>query len=483
MSVLTGLEPASVFRHFEAICAIPHGSGNTKAISDYCAAFARARSLRFEQDKHDNIIIWKEGSAGYEDAAPVILQGHLDMVCEKEPESPIDFTRDGLRLRVEDGLIAAEGTTLGGDDGIAVAYALAILDDEDLPHPPLEVVLTSDEEIGLLGAAALDASALRGRRLLNLDSEEEGSLLVSCAGGATACCELPLTRRPVAGQRVTVTVSGLLGGHSGIDINHGRANADLLLGRLLYALDRQLDYDLLCIDGGGKDNAIPRHAEAGLVINPEELDQLTDFIGEWNETFAAEFCRTDPDVRLTLAPQEIGESLWAMCESDKCAVISALMLFPNGVVRMSADMPGLVQTSLNLGILKTEEERLSASFSVRSSVESEKVYLLHRLTALMGVLGGTISVSGEYPAWEYRQDSPLRELMCEVFRQQYGYEPKIESIHGGVECGLLSEKLPELDCVSFGPTMKGVHTTAERLDIASVERVWKYLLEVLRRLK
>lgn len=483
MSVLSNLEPASVFRSFEAICGIPHGSGNTKAISDYCVEFAKAHGLRYIQDQHNNIIIYKDGTPGYENSAPVMLQGHLDMVCEKEPDCDIHFETEGLRLKLEDGVISAEGTTLGGDDGIAVAYGLAILAAEDIPHPPLEVVFTVDEEIGLLGAAALDCSHLNSRLLLNLDSEEEGYLLVSCAGGATATCRLPVERRQVTGQKAKLVVTGLRGGHSGMEIIKNRANSNVLLGRLLYELDRELDYDLISVDGGSKDNAIPRETVAQLVINPEESGALSAFAAQWSAVFAKEYQVTDPDVKVQVVFEEAEGEFAAMGESDKCTVISSLVLLPNGIQRMSSDIPDLVQTSLNLGILKTEEGEVSASFSVRSSMGSEKTALLHRLTALMGVLGGTLEVVGDYPAWEYKKDSPLRDLMIQVYEEQYGQPPVVQAIHAGVECGLLSDQLPGLDCVSFGPDMKDVHTTSERMDVASVQRVWKYLLEVLKRLK
>ena len=483
MSVLSNLEPKSVFRFFEELCAIPHGSGNTKAISDYCADFARQRGLRFVQDESNNIIIFKPGTAGYEQSPAVMLQGHLDMVCEKEPGLDFDFTKDGLRLKVENGIVSAEGTTLGGDDGIAVAYGLALLDAEDLPHPPLEVVFTVDEEIGLLGATALDCSPLTSRIMLNLDSEDEGYLLVSCAGGATANCRLPIQRREVTGTEAFLRVSDLLGGHSGTEIIKNRANANTALGRLLHELDTELDYDLVSVDGGGKDNAIPREAQARLVVNPEEKEDLLDFAARWQKILAAEFAVTDPELTLSVNFGAEEGAFSAMTESDKCTVVSALVLLPNGIQRMSSDIEGLVQTSLNLGILTTTEEEVTASFSVRSSMGSEKDALLHKLTALMGVLGGTMDVQGPYPAWEYRQDSPLRELMVQVFEEQYGRKPVVQTLHAGVECGLFSGKLPGLDCVSFGPDMQDIHTTGERLSVDSVERTWKYLLEILKRLK
>ena len=482
MSVLSGYEPASVLRHFEDICAIPHGSFHTKAISDHVAAFACAHGLRYVQDGANNVILFVPGTAGYEDAAPVILQGHLDMVCEKRPGCDHDFLTDPLRLNVADGYITAQGTTLGGDDGIAVAYMLALAEAEDLPHPPLELVFTSDEEVGMLGAAALDCSPLQGRTMVNLDSEDEGILLVSCAGGMTADCCLPLEREQGSGLRAALQVEGLTGGHSGGEIHKGRASATQLLGRILDTLQRTLPCALISVSGGGKDNAIPRQARAELLLSPGQAQALSDFAVHWESVLRREFAATDPGLRLTVT---LGQSVTAAVltpESRKKAV-GALVQFPFGVQRMSQDIPGLVQTSLNLGILSTTETELHAVFSLRSSVSTEKQALLARLENLMDLLGGSVSVEGDYPAWEYRKDSPLRELMVRVYRERTGKMPQVQAIHAGLECGLFSGRLPGLDCVSIGPDMADIHTSEERLSIASVERTWGYLCQVLAELK
>lgn len=481
MSLLSGCEPASVLAHFERICAIPHGSFHTKAISDFLADFARNLSLRFVQDEANNVILFVPGSAGYEEAPPVILQGHLDMVCEKEPGCDVDFLTDGLRLRIEDGCLTAEGTTLGGDDGIAVAYGLALAERTDLPHPPLELVFTSDEEVGMLGAAALDCSPLQGRTMINLDSEEEGYLLVSCAGGMTADCTLPLERERARGIAATVQVEGLTGGHSGAEIHKGRASATQLLGRLLDDLQRTLPCALLGLEGGGKDNAIPRQAAARLLVQPGQEQALLDFAKDWEGVFRREYAATDPALAVTVA---LGgsEEADALTGSSRRRAIAALVQLPFGVQRMSQDIPGLVQTSLNLGILSADEREMHCVLSVRSSVESEKQALLARLVNLMEVLGGTVSVQGDYPAWEYRKDSPLREVMTRVFQRLYGHAPVVQAIHAGLECGLFSDKLPGLDCVSIGPDMQDIHTTKERLSLASVERTWDYLCAVLKEL-
>lgn len=516
-SVLGQLEPAAVFSFFEEICHIPHGSGNTERISSYCESFAKDRGLECRRDEIGNVIIRKDGAVGYEDREPVILQGHMDMVCVAEEGYEIDFEKEGLKLRVDGDIISAEGTSLGGDDGIAVAMALALLDSEMIPHPPLEVVLTVDEEVGMLGAAAIDLSDLKGRRLLNLDSEDEGYLLVSCAGGATVTASLPI--HPDADSKPVLTgilqVAGLRGGHSGVEIDKGRANACMLLGRALEHLEitaKQAGYRILlgALHGGGKDNAIPDQAQAEFVVSmaQEGDDAAFDLIGhdaaskeredslrerlnrtveECRRIFRSEYAKTEPDmeVKLTLkeAKGEQGKDIKGGAVADaSCSgkMISMLRLLPNGIQKMSQDIPGLVQTSLNLGILETVEERLDASFSVRSSLASEKEEMILRIRRLMYELGGSVSVAGDYPAWEYKQDSPLRDLMRKVFIAQYGKEPVMQSIHAGVECGLFAAKLPQMDGVSFGPDMKDIHSPKETMDVASVKRTWEYLLAVLK---
>ena len=481
MAVLSGIEPKAVFKYFEEICAIPHGSGNTKQISDYCVCFAKEHGFRYIQDKSNNVIIFKDSTTGYDKSAPVIIQGHLDMVCEKTPDCAIDFEKDGLSLRVDDGIISAEGTTLGGDDGIAVAFALAILDSDDIAHPALEVVLTVDEEIGMLGAADLDCTPLKSRIMLNLDSEEEGILLVSCAGGTTATCTMPIKRKEINGIAIKIGVNGLMGGHSGVEIDKGRANANRLIARVLNELGKEMAYELVSISGGLKDNAIPREASAELVIAPEDAQAVRTLVDKYDKIFADEYRSVDPDISLTVSIAEEG-SFQAMVDDSKKRVISALVNLPGGIQRMSADIPGLVQTSLNMGILKTTDEEVVMVFAVRSSVGTEKEEVVSRLMNLMDILGGTVECTGDYPAWEYRQDSKLRDLMIEVFEQQYGYKPAVEAVHAGLECGLFAGKLPGLDCISFGPEMKDIHTTNECMDIASVQRTWNYVLEVLKRL-
>ena len=478
MAVLEHLEPGRVFRFFEQMCAIPHGSGNTAAISDWLVAFAKERALEVHQDALGNVIIIKDATPGYESADAVIIQGHMDMVCDKAPDCTKDMTCEGLDLVVDGDAIYAKGTTLGGDDGIAVAMALAVLDDTSMQHPRVEAVFTVDEEIGLLGAAGLDVSPLKGRMLLNIDSEVEGIFTVSCAGGNMSRCTLPISREPFSGSCLSIKVSGLQGGHSGVEIDKGRGNANMLMGRLLYAISKKTEMRLISVNGGQKDNAIPFEATA--VIAVQHAEAAREVCAEMEHHFQNEYRVTDSGVLVTVS--EAAESMPLDAESTN-RVLCLLACAPNGIQAMSADIAGLVQTSLNLGVVKTSADKLEASFCVRSSVGSQKDMLVDRLRALAMQLGGTVEVFGDYPGWEYRPESKLRELMVEIFTEQYGHAPKVEAIHAGLECGMFADKLPGLDCISFGPDLTEIHTCRERMHIASVQRTWKLLTEILRRLQ
>ena len=475
---LAGLEPAAVFGYFEEICAIPHGSRNTKMISDYLVGFAKAHNLTYHQDEMNNVILFAPGTCGMEDRPPVILQGHIDMVCEKEASCPIDMAAEGLDVTHDDTCVYAKGTTLGGDDGIATAMAMALLADDTIPHPPLEVVMTTEEEIGLLGATAIDLSQLQGRTLINLDSETEGVFTVSCAGGCTACITLPVERRAVYGPCIRLTVDGLQGGHSGADIHLKRANADKIMGEFMSRIQKLMPLCLTSLSGGTKDNAIPRSCQATLVAMGINLERINDIAAALQEEVRANYDEPDATVQAFDVDALGGNSL---STESTAKVISLLCSAPNGVQKWSADIEGLVQTSLNLGIAKLGD-RFSATFSVRSSVNSEKQEVLDQLKALADMLDAAYSQDGEYPAWEYRKESHLRDTMVRIYREMFAQEPKVEAIHAGLECGLFSQKLPDLDCVSIGPNILDIHTTRERLEIASTERVWKFLLEVLKNL-
>ena len=475
---LAGLEPASVFAYFEKLCSIPHGSGNTKAISDYLVSFAVEQGLEYRQDELNNVIFFAPGTPGYEDHAPVILQGHMDMVCEKDADCPIDMDKEGVDVTHDGEFVFANGTTLGADNGIAVAYALAILADKTIPHPPLEVIVTVDEETGMYGAAGIDLSSLKGRTMLNLDSDAEGVFTVSCAGGARGTIELPVSRRAVYGPCVRLTVEGLRGGHSGVEIHKPYANANKVMGELLSRVQKLMPLCLTKLEGGAKDNAIPRSCQVTMVamgIGLERINEITEKLQkEIRETYdepEARICGDDVDA--------LGGN--ALSTQDSAKVIALLCSVPNGVQSMSQDIEGLVQTSLNLGVARLEDS-LRLTFAVRSSVNSEKRELLDRLAELAKFYEGSYSEVGDYPAWEYRKESDLRDTMVRVYEEMYGSEPRVEAIHAGLECGLLSEKLPGLDCVAMGPTAYDIHTSRERLDIASTKRTWEFILAVLKAL-
>ena len=475
---LAGLKPEAVFGYFEQICAIPHGSRNTKAISDYLVAFAQEHELKYIQDEMNNVILFGPGTCGMEDHPPVILQGHMDMVCEKDADCPIDMATQGLDVTHDGTCVYAKGTTLGGDDGIAIAYSLALLADPTIPHPPLEVIITVDEEIGLLGANGIDLSSLQGRMLINLDSEDEGIFTVSCAGGCRATISLNVDRRAVYGPCIRLSVDGLQGGHSGAEIHKNRANANKVMGEFMSRIQKLMPLCLTSLSGGTKDNAIPRSCQATMVAMGIHLERINEIAAALQEEIRANYDEPEATVQAFDVDALGGNSLSA---ESTAKVIGLLCAIPNGVQAMSQDIDGLVQTSLNLGIAKLGD-RFQVTSSVRSSVNSEKEELLEQLRKLCQFYEGSYSQMGEYPAWEYRKESPLRDTMVKVYTDLYGKEPQVLAIHAGLECGLLSEKLPGLDCVSMGPQMHDIHTSREKLEIASTERTWNLLLEVLKNL-
>ena len=478
MKVLQGLEPASVFGFFEEICNIPHISYHEKELSDFCVNFAKERGLYYEQDKLGNVIIIGEATPGYEDAEPVMIQGHLDMVGDKIPTCTIDMEKEPIKLVVDGDYLTADGTTLGGDDGIAVAYGLALLDAKDIPHPRLEVVLTVSEEVGLLGATDIDLSCCKAKRLINIDSEEEGVFTAGCAGGLRADCVIPSETEVKKGVVCEIKTQGFLGGHSGIEINKGRANGNTMMGRFLMFLEDKVAFDIVSIVGGVKDNVIPKNVVTKLLVKKKDVDALQEALARFNQFIAVEFAVADLDITLVLEVQEETECR-VLSASSKEKAITVLNLMPNGVQTMSKDLPDLVETSLNMGVVKIDEEQISLCFSVRSSLESAKEFIARKLKQLTESLGGTATYRGEYPGWPYARDSKLRDLCVKVYKEQYGKEPKIEVIHAGLECGILSSKVEGLDCISIGPDMFDVHTPDEKISISSIARVWEFLKAVL----
>ncbi len=482
MATLEHLQPARVFYYFEEITKIPHGSYNCKKISDYLVNFAKEHDLKYIQDTAHNVIIYKPATTGYENAPVTILQGHTDMVCEKSSDSGHDFEKDPLPIDICGDEIYAKDTTLGGDNGIAVAYMLALLESDTIAHPALEAVFTSDEEVGLLGAAALDTKELTGTYMINLDSEDEGVITVGCAGGMTAKSHLPIHFWEADGMRVEVCIDGLTGGHSGVDVDKNRGNANVLMGRFLAELSEKSDYMIMSIEGGQKDNAIPRACKAVLVAADRDVREIFSYSEEFQDTIRKEYAGSDDQITVTVLPKHSG-TYPVMDVSSKLRVLLFLRNVPNGIIKMSSQIQGLVETSTNLGIINTMGHAFVASFGVRSSISSACVDLGNKIRFLTEFLGGEYTENGKYPSWEYKQDSRLRTIMMDVYERMYGKKSVVEVIHAGLECGVFYEKINHLDCVSIGPNMKNVHTTEEVLSISSVQRTWDYLIEVLKEIK
>ena len=479
MGVLSGLEPQAVFGFFESLCAIPRGSHHTGAVSVYLETFARQRGLRCRRDELNNVIVWKDAAPGYEDAPVVMLQGHMDMLIEKERECPRNTDQEGLDIFVEGDEIGAHGTTLGEDDGIGVAMMLAVLDDDRVLHGPLECVFTADEEVGMQGVRGLNVSDLKAKFMINLDSLEERVFTVSCAGSTRVVSTLPMGRAPFEGTVCALMVDGFIGGHSGEDIHRGRANANRLMGRALMEIMAKTDLRLLTVSGGAKDNTIPRDAAALIVV--KDLDAAKAAAAELAEALENEYRATEKKLRVRLFPTR--SSFTPMDEDSTRRAATFLFCAPNGVQMMSAEVPGLVQTSLNFAQVYTEDDKMVCRFMVRSSVNSQAAEIAHRVMALTRAMGGEAHIPSAYSAWQYRPDSRLREVMTDAFRTVYGAEPRIAALHASLECGILSGKMPDLDCISFGPDVVNVHTPRERLRIASTWRTWALLRETLRRLK
>ena len=474
MSVLGHLEPERVFHYFEHFSSVPHGSGNTAAISDLCVAFAKEHGLAVIQDAVGNIIIKKPASSGYENAPGVILQAHLDMVCAKAADDPRDMAKEPVRLLTDGEWVWADGTSLGADDLIGVALAAAILEDDDLPHPALEAVFTVDEETSMVGANALDVSALTGRWMLNLDSEgDDGSFTVGCSGGARANCRLPVERAPLAADEtgLLLTLSGLRGGHSSA-VDSERGNAHLLTARALFEIWPDCPFRLVSMSGGTVDNAIPDQTVTEVAVPTAEKDDFLTRLEAYAKIYQTELAVSDPDVTLTAVPAEVGTPMTA--ESTRRA-LAALYTMPAGIQHMSTDFKGLLQTSLSMGIIRTEPDSLTFSYAVRATLATQKTTLLHQMETVLSSYGGTMQTRGFYPGWPYRRQSALRDTLTAAYRELTGNEPHIYATHGGLECGLLIDKLPDLDCVSVGPAAYGIHSVEEHLNVASVGRVYRLL--------
>ena len=474
-----------IFYHFEQISKIPRGSGNEKAISDYLLDFGKSLGFECIQDAALNIIIKKPASIGYENAPAVIIQGHMDMVCEKNSDKEHDFEKDPINLVVKGDYIYADRTTLGADDGIAVAYAMTLLEDNTIEHPAIEVLLTTDEEAGMSGAMALQPHYINGKIVLNLDSEEEGKLLVSCAGGIRTKSILPIEWIDKKNDTIAynIVIRGLKGGHSGMEIHLGRGNSNKLMGRLLKNIDKELDFNLVSLNGGSKNNAIPRESSSIITISQKDERKLLDIKRRVCEELKNEFSKKDPNLRVHLL--EVEESVDKVFSDDSTKkAVDLLYMYPNGVNTVSSDIQGLTESSTNLGVVTTLENSIEYDSTVRSSVSSLKDEIVTRSKCITEILGGKLVTESSYPEWPYKTDSKIREVCKDVYERMYEKTPEIVAIHAGVECGLFKEKLGnDVDMISFGPDIIDIHTPNEHISISSVERCYEYLLEVLKEIK
>ncbi len=484
IETLKNLKSFEVINFFKEMNEIPRGSGNEKEVSDWLVKFAKERNLEVIQDEALNVIIKKPASKGYEGAPTVILQGHMDMVCEKNQGTVHDFDKDPIEFIVDGDFIRANGTTLGGDNGIAVAYALAILDRNDLAHPALEVLVTTEEETGMGGALALNPDHLNGRILINIDSEEEGILLVSCAGGVRARISVPVEAEEVSDNLKTlaIRIRGLKGGHSGMEINKERGNSNKMMGRFLMDLNSVVDFKLASLNGGAKMNAIPREADAVILVKAEEVSKVEAKVAEWTKIFKNELQGIDDGLILTCEDTDSVDKVFS--DDTKQKVLRAVFMIPNGVQSMSMSVKGLVQSSTNLGVVITTGDAVEMDNAVRSSVASLKKSIKDQMIVLAEILGAAIELESDYPEWAYKADSKIREIFEATYEETFGKKAEISAIHAGLECGLIGDKFHgELDQISFGPNMFDVHTPQEKVSISSVERMYEYLLNVLANVK
>ncbi|MGL4344708.1 MAG: aminoacyl-histidine dipeptidase [Cellulosilyticaceae bacterium] len=482
--VLKDLKPQDMFGYFEQISNIPRGSGNEKAISDYMVAFAKERGLWVMQDEVNNVYIKKPATAGYEGLPTVIIQGHLDMVCEKNKDTQHDFETEGLKLKIDGDFIRAEGTTLGADNGIAIAYQMAILADQTLEHPAIEVLMTTAEETGMFGVAGMHPEYLEGKVFLNLDTDIEGEFLVSCAGGARAAITLPITKVPCVDAKQScycITINGLLGGHSGADIHRERANANILIGRMLHELSRKVSFNIVQLAGGSKDNVITREAEVIIAIAEQDNNILETALGELLVTYQNEYCTQDPN--LNMKWEKTVQQAQCLDQVSTKGVMDLLLALPYGVMGYSMQITGLVETSLNIGVISTDQDVFKITIALRSSMPTKKQWVIDKLCVISERFGAKCDISGQYPAWTYAQNSRIRELASDVYTQMFGMTPKVEAIHAGLECGFILEKLPHLDMIAFGPNVYDIHSPEERASISSMAKIYQFLVQLLKDMK
>lgn len=482
MQNITDLRPTELWGYFNDILAIPRVSKKEERIISYLQDFAEARGLEHKQDRVGNLLISKKASPGYEDRKTIILQSHVDMVGEKHAEVEHDFERDPIKARIVEGWVRAEGTTLGADDGIGVAAAMAILADKGLEHGPLECFFTIDEESGMTGALGLEPGFLSGSILLNLDSEDEGEIFIGCAGGMDTVGSFPYRLVPAKKDWLSyrIHVNGLLGGHSGDEIHKGLGNSIKLLNRFLWRLDRDLRIRMVSIAGGKARNAIPREAEALVSIHPKDIGSFRTLVEQYQHILSAEFRKVDPGASIRITEAEAAKKVFK--KKDQRALLDGLYTMPHGMIAMSQDIEGLVETSTNLAAI-TEKEAgvLEVITSQRSSSESAKLAIAERLEAQFRQMGAMFRHSGGYPGWQPDPSSEVLKLSEEVYRDLFKNDAEVKAIHAGLECGLFLTKYPDLDMISIGPTIRGAHSPDERIEIDTVLKFWDFLVELLKR--
>ncbi len=473
------LKQKRIFEIFGEICTIPHGSGNCELISKYCVDFANRIGLKHYTDDAGNVVIFKNGTTGFENKPPVILQGHIDMVCQKDKNSSVNFEIDSLSVFYDGDFVFADGTTLGGDNGIAVAMIFAILESDTYAHPPIEAVFTADEEIGMIGAGKLDMSVLSAKQMINLDAEEDDSVIVSCAGGCDINIEMPLKFCDKFGSKLSVEIKGLKGGHSGVEIGNGRINSNILAGRILNSLPKE-SLDIIAINGGNKGNAITNFTTIEL-CSSNPLD-LKDRIDEIFKLIFNEIKLSEPNFIIETNITTDLQEFKVLDEETKSDIIYVLGCMPNGVIEMSAEIDNLVETSLNLGILQTNDNSISLLTSLRSNKQTALLALADKINLFFSKVSCNVETSGFYPPWEFKSGSKLQKIYIEAYQNVSGETPKVEAIHAGLECAVFASKIEDIDCIAIGPNLYDVHTVNEKLSISSTEKVFNILIEVLKNL-
>lgn len=480
---IKGLEPALVWKYFAAISRIPRGSKNEKAVAAYVMGVAKEFGLEAKQDKFMNVVVKVPATKGRENVPSVCLQGHLDMVPEKNKDKVHDFTKDPIELVRSGNFLMANGTTLGADNGIAVATNLAIMEDKSIEHGPLELLFTVDEETGLTGANNLKPGFLTSKTLINLDSEEEGSVFVGCSGGRNthATWKFATEKVPSGSVGMKIVVKGLKGGHSGLEIDKGRGNSIKLIARVLHALEIT-GARLSAIDGGNKSNAIPREAEALVFVPKKNLRKLTQIVAQWNTTLKVELSSVEPDLTVTTEPVDVKKGT-VLKKPLQATILRAISALPHGVLKMSADIPGLVETSTNVAIITTEKRSIDLITSQRSSVNSEILEALQTMASILTLAGAAVKHTEGYPGWKPNLQSAILGVAKRSYKELYGVEPEVKAIHAGLECGIIGEKYPGMDMISYGPTLEGVHSPDEKIHIDTVAKFWKFTLAILKNVK